>query len=162
MTTTSDAYCDIAWPASQAAPPTTVTGYVGLKIEPPSNKSTVASKILPRTWTHCQLMVKADNEESAKDYGTQLTRALQALIENSIELTDLKLNELADPSTITSSRKDIVSSLQLRWCTAQSDVEKYKSQLEAVLHRKIIKYILLFTSFPNLFRDQQGALIGPI
>ena len=93
MTTTSDAYCDTAWPAGQAAPPTTVTGYVGLKIQPPSNKSTVASKILPRTWTHCQLMVKADNEETAKDYGTQLTRALKTVIEGSSELIQFEVGE---------------------------------------------------------------------
>ena len=129
MTTTS-AFCDDQWPATTQTPPTDVAGYVGLKVDPPSNH---ARFTFVRPWTHAQLMVKADQEASAKIYATELTKNLTSILEEAVSMDAMNLDMQVDPATVTVANRDRLETLRDQWARKNGFAEKFRSRLETTL-----------------------------
>ena len=132
MTTTS-AFCDDQWPNTAATPPTDVAGYIGLRIDPPSNHAQFTYST-DQPWTYCQLLVKADLEMDATLYVEELTRALEAIIGHFVYLSNLRLNLDASRASVTSAERDRLDLLKVRLAADLHIAREYQAKLEKTLH----------------------------
>ena len=127
---TNDAFCDNQWPATTETPPTGVPGYVGLRVDPPSNHAAYTGN---QPWSYSQLLVTADLEHAAQDYNMKITTALEKIITHANKLKCIEFHdEDVDPATVTLSRLRL-GLLQVRWTADLLSAEQLKAELQNTL-----------------------------